>query len=417
MLLESIGLGRSHHRESRHALSRLSSHQGATSGCYDIRHEKNGVHWEGCPNYNPHPRQLTTRDQLSIGRMGSSGRAIPRLGDPTSSMGLPLLQRNHSSPSERYMEGSGGMEALAMGGMGPRPRNIGQNPGGLEALRLGGHDPRGRNSNLDGTLPTGLEHVEGLGDRRLPSPLRSDQYAAFEPLMNRNMTPRSSHRGLPIPSRQYPLQDDYPFPRMRNPPSHDSRIPISPMQFQDLRPGPPEFATAPQHAPPIYYRPNSPRPSHRSTPRMMYNEIAQNPHPHPHHPSHQQSPNPLIYGEMDSPLTSSRYGSIHSPQTSHAGLRRSMGIEQAMMPYTTHGYAGTRNAGSAHAARLHLDTDNLTNYQSPYVEDWVSEGGMGVQGQDEMMQRQAVMDGGGFRYDERASIPMEGDAYARSRLV
>ncbi|KAA8570651.1 hypothetical protein MFRU_011g02800 [Monilinia fructicola] len=403
MLLESIDLGRSH-RDSRHALSRLSNHQGSTSGCYDIRHEKNGVHWEGCPNYNPSSRQLATRDQLSMGRMRNSGRGIPRLGDSISSMGLSSLQRNHFNPTERYFEGSGGMEALAIGGTRPRSRNIGQNPGGLEALRLGGQDLRGRNPSLHGAPPTGQEQFEGLGNRRLPSSLASDHYAAFEHLMNHDAIPRSSHRRLPNPSRQSLREDEYLNSRMQNPRYQDPRVPSSPMQFQDLGPGPPEIDIAPKHHPAVYYGSNSPRPPQRSTPRMMYNEMAMS-SPHPHHSFHQQSPNPLMYGEMDSPLTSSRYGSIHSPTGSNADLHRSIGIEQ-MRPYATHGHVGSRNHLGGHDSRME------TNYQSPYVEDWVSEAGMGVQ--DEMLQRQAAMEGGLF-YDERGG--MEGDGYGRSRLV
>ncbi|RAL61218.1 hypothetical protein DID88_010297 [Monilinia fructigena] len=315
MLLESIGLGRSH-RDSRHALSRLSNQQGSTSGCYDIRHEKNGVHWEGCPNYNPSSRQLTTRDQVSMGRMRNSGRAIPRLGDPVSSMGLPSLQRDHSNPTERYFEGSGGMEALAIGGTGPRSRNIGQNSGGLEALRLGGQDLRGKNPSLHGPLPTGQEQFEGLSNRGLPSSLASDQYAAFEHLLNQNAIPRLSHRGLPNPSRQSLREDEYLNSQMQNPRYQDPRVPVSSMQFQDLGPGPPEIDMAPKHHPAVYHGLNSSRPSQRSTPRMMYNEMAME-SPRPHYSSHQQSPNPLMYGEMDSPLTSSRYGSIHSPMRSN----------------------------------------------------------------------------------------------------
>ncbi|KAF7866733.1 hypothetical protein EAF04_005575 [Stromatinia cepivora] len=413
MLLESIGLRRSHHRDSRHALSRLSNQQGSTSGCYDIRHEKNGVHWEGCPNFNPNSRQLTTRDQLSMNRIRNSGRGIPILGDPTSSMGLPLLQRNHSSPSERYMEGSGGIEALAIGGIGPRSRSIGQNPGGLEALRLGNQDPRNRNSSLDDPYPAGLERFEEIDRRRWQSPVRSNEYAAFDHVMNRNMTPRSPNRGIPSSSRQYPLEETCPNPRMQ-PRHHSPRIPISPPQFQDLGPGPPGFVTAPEHQAPLYY-PNSPRSSHRSTPRMMYNEMTMG-SPRAGHNTIQQSPNPFMYGEMDSPLTSSRYGSIHSPlgSGSSADLRREMGIErrdmgrEGMTPFATFD-AGTRDHGRGHGGRLD------TNYQSPYVEDWVSEVGIGM-GQDEMMQRQAAMEGGGlgFFYDETVGMD---DGYRRSRFM
>ncbi|QSZ30176.1 hypothetical protein DSL72_004696 [Monilinia vaccinii-corymbosi] len=403
MLLESIGSGRSH-RDSRHALSRLSNHQGSTSGCYDIRHEKNGIHWEGCPNYNPNSRQLTDRDQLSMDRMRNSGRGISRLGDLTPSIGIPLHQRIHSNPNERYFEGSGGLEALAMGGMRLRSRNIDQSHGGLEALRIGGQDLRGRNSSLDCALPTGLERFEGLGNRRLSSPLASGQYAAFEYPMNHNTTPTSSHR-LPNPSRQSLREEEYLNSRMRNPRDQDPRAPISPLQFQDLGPGPPEIGMAPRHHPAVYYRSNSPRPSQHSNSRMIYNEMAMR-SPHPHHSSLQQSPNPFMYGEMDSTLTSSRYGSIHSPLASDADLRRSMGIEQ-MMPCATHGHTGSRNHPGGHGG--HMDT----NYQPPYVEDWVSDVGIGVQ--DEMVQRQAAMEGGGFFYDERAG--MEGDGYGRTRLV
>lgn len=413
MLLESIGLGRSSHRDSRHALSRLSNHQGSTSGCYDIRHEKNGVHWEGCPNFNPIPRQLTPRDQITMSRMWNSGRGIPRLGDPTASMGLPLLQRNNSTPSERYLEGSGGMEALAMGGMGPRTRDIGQNPGGLEALRLGHQDPRVRHSSLDGAIPTGLDRYEELDRRRLQSPLQSDQYTAYEHLMNRNMPARSPNRGYSNPSRQYPLEGTYPSPLLQNPRYHSPHIPMSPTQFQDLGLGSPEYH------PSAYYTSNSPRQSHRSTPRMPYPELPM-PTPRAHHSNSNphQSPNPLTYGEIDSPLTSSRYGSIHSPISSTADLHHPMNIEQTMMPYYTthdspHGYSG-RNNGTR------LNNNNNTNYQSPYVEDWVSEVEMG---QEEMLQRQAAMEGmerGGFFYDERGGVDDgfgNGNGNRRSRLV
>ncbi|KAI9649919.1 hypothetical protein NHQ30_002504 [Ciborinia camelliae] len=465
MLLESIGLGRSH-RDSRHALSRLSNHQGTTSGCYDIRHEKNGVHWEGCPNFNPNPRQLTTRDHLSMSRMRNSGRGIPRIGDPTSSMGLPLLQRNHSSPGERYFEGPGGMEALSMAGIGLRSKNMGQTPGGLEALRLGGQDPRVRNPNLDSPLPTGLERFEGLGNRRFQSSLGSDQYATFDHLM-----PRSSHRGHTNSSRQYPIEERHSNSQMHNPRYHDPYAPSSATQFQDLGPGPPEFIMPSDHHPAVYYNSHSPRPSHRSTPRIMYNEGIYNEgvrNPHPHHPSslhqrsmsHTHSPNPLMYGDMiypDSPLTSSRYGSIHSPVASSADLRREMGLERALMPFAsrglglglshghpTHAHEGTgsRNhlVARAGAGAGHVD-ENYSNYQSPYVEDWVSEVGMGMGGmggvgvgvgvQDDMMQRQMAMEmdggggsgggGGGFFFDDRAGVGIgidgSGDGYTRPRLI
>lgn len=413
MLLESIGLGRSHHRDSRHALSRLSNRQGSTSGCYDIRHEKNGVHWEGCPNFNPNSRQMTTIDQLSMNRIRDSGTEIPILGDLTSSMGLPSLQRNHSSPGERYMEGSGGIEALAIGGIGPRSRSIGRNPGGLEALRIGNQDLRNRNSSLEKQYPAGLEHFEEIDRRRRQSPLRSNEYAAFEHVMDRNMTPRSPNRGIPSSSRQYSLGETSPTPRMQHR-YRSPRIPILPPQFQDFGPGPPEFVMAPEHQGALYY-PNSSRRSHRSTPRMMYNEMTMG-DPRTQHSTVQQSPNPLIYGEMDSPLTSSRYGSIHSPlgSGSSADLRREMDIErremgrEGMTPFTTYD-TGNLNHRGGHDGRVD------TNYQSPYVEDWVSEVGIGM-GQDEMIQRQATMEGGGlgFFYDETVGMD---DGYRRSRLM
>ncbi|CAD6441328.1 0d8587c0-c0cb-45e6-8d5c-5621a877a60a-CDS [Sclerotinia trifoliorum] len=413
MLLESIGLGRSHHRNSRHALSHLSNRQGSTSGCYDIRHEKNGVHWEGCPNFNPNSRQIATRDQLSMNRIRDSGTGNPILEDPTSEMGLPLLQRNHSSPGERYMEGSGGMEALAMGGIGPRSRSIGQNPGGLEALRIGNQDLRNRNSSLDNQYPAGLEHFEEIDRRRWQSPLRSNDYATFEHVTNRNMTPRPPNRGIPNSSRQYSLGETSPNPRMQHR-YHSPCIPNSPPQFQGLGPDPPGFVMAPEHQGTLHY-PNSPRRSHRSTPRMMYNEMTMR-DPRTHHNAIQQSPNPLMYGEMDSPLTSSRYGSIHSPlgSGSSADLRREMGIErqemgrEGMTPFVTFN-TGNLNHRGGHDRRVD------TNYQSPYVEDWVSEVGIGM-GQDEIMQRQAAMGEGGlgFFYDETVGMD---DGYRRSRLM
>ncbi|TGO76175.1 hypothetical protein BELL_0170g00070 [Botrytis elliptica] len=417
MLLESIGLGRSH-RGSRHALSHLSNHQGSTSGCYDIRHEKNGVHWEGCPNFNPNPRQLSPRDQLSMNRMMNPPRGSPRMGDhspPSAGLSLPLLQRNHSSPNERYLEGSGGLEALAMGGIGPRSRSIGQNPGGREALRLGRQDPRDRNHIL-GAAPLGLEDFEELGTRRLQSNIDSDQHGTFEHLINRNVATRSLNQGQYNPSRQHLHEDIYPDSSLQRPRYYSPRTPISRRQFQDLGPGPPEYLMTPDYQPAVYY-PNSPRLSQRSTPRMMYderNEIAMR-SPHLHHNNLHQSPNPLMHGEMDSPLTSSRYGSIHSRSPlgggSNADLQRemseqrSMRMEPSMMPYTTH----DRSQGGSR----HYGGPLNTNYQSPYVEDWVSEVGMGP---DEMMQRQAAMEGGGFFYDERAGIGLD-DGYGRSRLV
>lgn len=408
MLLESIGLGRSH-RDSRHALSRLSNHQGLNSGCYDIRHEKNGAHWEGCPNYTPHPRQLTPRDRSVMSSIRNTGAGMPRFEDPTPSMDSPLLQRHHSTPGERYLEGAGCMEALAMGGLGPRSRSIGQTPGGLEALRLGGQDPRGRNSGMDNTFHTDVDRFEGLGNRRLAPPLEPERYAAFEHLMSRN-TPRTSHRRLPTPIHQYPLEDNYPNPRMQDLRYHDPRIPFSPMKFQDLGPGPPDIAMAPEHHPAVHYESTSPRLSQRSTSRMMYKKMVGS--PHPHHRSLQQSPNPLMYGEMDSPLTSSRYGSIHSRLSSSADLRRGFGLGmEHMMPYT-HGQTGnvSRNQLTGHAS-------HGTNYQAPYVEDWVSEVGMGMGSQNDLIHRQAMMEGGGgaFFYDERGG--MEGDVYPRSSLV
>ncbi|TGO36660.1 hypothetical protein BHYA_0118g00140 [Botrytis hyacinthi] len=417
MLLESIGLGRPH-RGSRHALSHLSNHQGSTSGCYDIRHEKNGVHWEGCPNFNPNPRQLSPRDQFSMSRMINSPRGTSRMGGhspPSTGLSLPLLQRNHSEPNERCLEGSGGLEALVMGGIGPRSRSIGQNPGGLEALRLGRQDPRDRNHIL-GAAPMGLKDFEELGRRRLQSNVDSDQHGTFEHLINRNMASRSLNQGHPNTSRQRPHEDIYHDFSLQRPRYYSPRTPILRTQFQDLGPGPPEYLMTPDHQPAAYY-PNSPRLSQRSTPGMMYderNEIAMK-SPHPHHNNLHQSPNPLMYGEMDSPLTSSRYGSIHSRSPlaggSNADLQREMSeqrlmrMEPSMMPYSTHdrSQGGSRNYGGP------LNT----NYQSPYVEDWVSEVGMGP---DEMMQRQATMEGGGFFYDERAGIGLD-DGYGRSRLV
>ncbi|THV53082.1 hypothetical protein BGAL_0060g00240 [Botrytis galanthina] len=417
MLLESIGLGRPH-RGSRHAHSHLSNHQGSTTGCYDIRHEKNGVHWEGCPNFNPNPRQLSPRDQFSMSRMINSPRGTSRMGGhppPSTGLSSPLLQGNHSNPNERCLEGPGGLEALAMGGIGPRSRSIGQNPGGLEALRLGRQDPRDRNHIL-GAAPLGLEEFEELDKRRLQSNIDSDQHGTFEHLINRNMASRSFNRGYPNSSRQRPQEDIYPDSSLQRPRYYSPRTPISRTQFQDLGPGPPEYLMTPDYQPAAYY-PNSPRLSQRSTPRMMYderNEIAMR-SPHPHHNNLHQSPNPLMYGEMDSPLTSSRYGSIHSRSPlggeSNADLlremseQRSMRMEPSMMPYPTHDHSqvGSRNYGGP------LNT----NYQSPYVEDWVSEVGMGP---DEVMQRQAAMEGGGFFYDERAGIGLD-DGYGRSRLV
>ncbi|KAF7903758.1 uncharacterized protein EAF01_006807 [Botrytis porri] len=417
MLLENIGLGRSH-RGSRHARSHLSNHQGSTSGCYDTRHEKNGVHWEGCPNFNPNARQLSPRDQLSMDRMIHSPRGTLRMGDhsPSSTgLSLPLLQRNHSSPTERYLEGSGGLEALAIGGIGPRSRSIVQNPGGLEALQLGRQNPRDRNHIL-GAAPRGLEDFEELDRRRLQSNVGSGQHEAFEHLINRNMASRALNQEHPNPRRQHLHEDIYPNSSLQMPRYYSPRAPISRTQFQDLGPGPPEYLMTPDYQPAACY-PNSPRLSQRSTPRMVYderNEIAMR-SPHPHHINLHQSPSPLMYGEMDSPLTSSRYGSIHSRSPlgggSNADLQRemteqrSMRMEPSMMPYTTHdrSQGGSRNYGGP------LNT----NYQSPYVEDWVSEVGMGP---DEMMQRQAAMEGGGFFYDERADIGLD-DGYGRSRLV
>ncbi|TGO61662.1 hypothetical protein BOTNAR_0125g00070 [Botryotinia narcissicola] len=359
MLLESIGLGRSHHG-SRHALSHLSNHQGSTSGCYDIRHEKNGVHWEGCPNFNPNPRHLSPRDQFSMSRMINSPRGTSRMGghSPLSTgLSFPLLQRNRSNLNERYLEGSGGLEALEMAGICPRSRSIGQNPGGLEALRLGRQDPRDR-SHLLGAAPLGLEDFEELDRRRLQSNIDSDQHGTFEHLIDRNTASRSLNQRHPNTSRQRPDKDIYPDSCLQRPRYYSPRTPISRTQFQDLGPGPPEYLMIPDYQPVAYY-PNSPRLSQRSTPGMMYderNEIAMM-SPHPHHNNLHQSLNPLMYGEMDSPLTSSRYGSIHSRSPlvggSNADLQRElseqrlMRMEPSMMPYSTHdrSQGGSRNCG------------------------------------------------------------------------
>ncbi|KAI9640273.1 Inositol-1,4,5-trisphosphate 5-phosphatase 1 [Ciborinia camelliae] len=72
----------------------------------------------------------------------------------------PGLPRRQTTRLQRYLEGPGGMEALAMAGIGLRSKNMGQTPGGLEALRLGGQDPRGRNPNLDSPLPANETPVE-----------------------------------------------------------------------------------------------------------------------------------------------------------------------------------------------------------------------------------------------------------------
>ncbi|KAM3088775.1 hypothetical protein ACMFMG_000404 [Clarireedia jacksonii] len=111
-------------------------------------------------------------------------------------------------------------------------------------------------------------------------------------------------------------------------------------------------------------------------PRMQYHDLGHGRFP-PRMPSQHHSP-AMMYHDMENSPMSSRYGSIHTP--SSVDLR----MDQAMIPYSRGG-------------------QQYSNYQSPYVEDWISEGGMS----DNMMQRHGLGDWGrdngmgeGFFYDD-----------------
>jgi hypothetical protein len=114
-------------------------------------------------------------------------------------------------------------------------------------------------------------------------------------------------------------------------------------------------------------------------PRTQYHDLGHRRFPQRMPPQH-HSP-AMMYHDMQNSPVSSHYGPIHSP--SSADLR----MDQAMIPY---GHRGQQ----------------YSNYQSPYVEDWISEGGMS----DQMMQRHEMGDWGrgngmgeGFFYDDRSN--------------
>lgn len=114
-------------------------------------------------------------------------------------------------------------------------------------------------------------------------------------------------------------------------------------------------------------------------PRPQYHDLRHGRSPQ-RMPSQHHSP-AMMYHDMGSSPVSSHYGSIHTP--SSADLR----MDQAMIPFGPRG-------------------QEYSNYQSPYVEDWISEGGM----PDEMMQRHGMGDWGrgngmgeGFFYNDRVN--------------
>ncbi|PQE28785.1 hypothetical protein CJF32_00003972 [Rutstroemia sp. NJR-2017a WRK4] len=282
MIIEEIGHRLGYDRNSRP--SRLGDPR-SVGTCLDHRHVRNGVHWEGCPNFGHRP--LTSADRLQHGRVKERHN---RLGNPRYDDGPPSLQRSPSS--EMLMRG------------------------GLDVLGCLGYRGMSSDNSRYGSMGP---------DRAMDVDRTGNLYQPERQMRRAPPTPQHGRLGLsPF------LEDEFRDPRM---------------QYHDIGPG-----RFPQRMPPQHH-----------SPAMMYHDM-------------QNSP------------VSSHYGSIHSP--SSVDLR----MEQAMIPY---GHRG----------------QPYSNYQSPYVEDWISEAGIS----DEMMQRHGIGDWGrgngmgeGFFYDDRSNSSRNG---------